>query len=109
MLSRASENSKNWKLKQDLNSNKSFIREIIAEAHPESRPYLKAYSWIAAFVFHASMRPSPWAKQGWMFKQGLNHAKSRIREHGREVGAQAGIKLYQVAHRGSRGGRLNKG
>ena len=51
MLSRASENSKNWKLKQILNSNKSFIRLIIAEAHPESPPHLKI---IAAFVLHTS-------------------------------------------------------
>ena len=30
-----------------------------------------------------SVRPSPLAKQGWVLKQGPNHAKSRNREHGR--------------------------
>ena len=41
-------------LKQGLNYVKSHIREAAAQAHPESPPRPKTYSWTAAFVFRAS-------------------------------------------------------
>ena len=44
---------KGWVLKQGLNSVKSRIREAAAQAHPESRPRPKTYSWTAAFVLRA--------------------------------------------------------
>ena len=43
-------------------------------------PRPKTYSWTAAFVLCA---PFAVGKAGVGAKQGLNHAKSRIREHGR--------------------------
>ena len=39
-------------------------------------PRQKTYSWTAAFVNYVKSRSG---KQGWVRKQGLNHAKSRIR------------------------------
>ena len=41
-------------LKQGLNYVKSRIREAAAQAHPESPPRPKTYSWTAAFVLRAS-------------------------------------------------------
>ena len=41
-------------LKQELNYVKSRIREAAAQAHPESPPRPKTYSWTAAFVLRAS-------------------------------------------------------
>ena len=67
-------------LKQGLNYVKSRIREAAPQAHPESPPRPKPYSWTAAFALRASFAVS---KAGVGAKQGLNHAESRIREHGR--------------------------
>ena len=72
-------------LKQGLNYVKSRIREAAPQAHPESPPRPKPYSWTAAFALRVSFAVS---KAGVGAKQGLNHAESRIREHGK-----AGAKL----------------
>ena len=41
-------------LKQGLNYVKSRVREVAGQAHPESLPRPKTYSWTAAFVLRAS-------------------------------------------------------
>ena len=41
-------------LKQGLNYVEARIREAAAQAHAESPPRPKTYSWTAAFVLHAS-------------------------------------------------------
>ena len=46
-------------------------------------------------------------KQGWVLKQGLNHAKSRIRDAWKRWVLKQG--LNYVAHRESRGGCVGKG
>ena len=45
-------------LKQGLNYVKSGIRAAFAQAHPESLPRPKTYSWTAAFVLSASFAVS---------------------------------------------------
>ena len=54
MLSRASGGMERWVLKQGLDYVKSRIREAAPQAHPESPPRPKTYSWTAAFVLRAS-------------------------------------------------------
>ena len=49
---------KRWVLKQGLNYVKSRIREAAAQAHPESPPRPKTYSWTAAIVLRASFAVS---------------------------------------------------
>ena len=41
-------------LQQGLNYVEARIREAAAQAHAESLPCPKTYSWTAAFVLHAS-------------------------------------------------------
>ena len=72
-------------LKQGLNYVKSRIREAAAQARAESPPSPKTYSWTAAFVLRVSFAVGKagvgaykWKR--WVLKQGLNHAKSRIRD-----------------------------
>ena len=53
-ISRIRDSWKRWVLKQGLNYVKTFIREAAAQAHAESPPHPKTYSWTAAFVLRAS-------------------------------------------------------
>ena len=77
-------------LKQGLNYVEVRIREAAAQAHAESPPSPKTYSWTVAFVLRASFAVGKagvgaYKWQRWVLKQGLNYVKSRIREA--EVGA----------------------
>ena len=54
--------------------------KLLRKLTPESPPRPKPYSWTAAFALRASFTVG---KAGVGAEHGLNHANSRIREHGR--------------------------